>query len=166
LAPAFISKREIYFLDNNLLFAGSKWRGDVEDRIRLVIEEAMQDANIILVIDEIDSIMGVGMPTEGACSVDMSLILKPPLESGELQCIAITTIENYRKQLEKQKIFQRRFQQVKISEPTVEHTIEILNGIKPKYEKHHGVIITSEAINSAATLSQQFITDRFLPESN
>jgi ATP-dependent Clp protease ATP-binding subunit ClpC len=160
-APALLSKKVIYSLHISLLLAGTKYRGEFEERIRQVLEVVSKNKNIILVIDEIHTIIGGGS-TEG--NVDASNILKPALSNGQLQCIGVTTIEEYRKHIEKDKALERRFQPVTIPEPTVEQTIKILNGIKAQYEAHHELEISSEAIRAAATLSQQFIADRFLPD--
>ncbi len=144
------------------LVAGAKYRGEFEDRLKAVLKE-VTDSNgeIILFIDEMHTIVGAGA-AEGA--VDASNMLKPALARGELRCVGATTIKEYRKYIEKDAAFERRFQPVNVEEPTVEDTISILRGLKEKYEVHHGVRIQDSALVAAATLSHRYITDRFLPD--
>ena len=148
-------------LDLSGMVAGSKYRGEFEERIKRVIAEVRQAGNIILFIDEIHTMIGAG-GAEGA--IDASNILKPSLARGEIQLIGATTIEEYRKYVEKDAALERRFQPVTVEEPSVEETIEILKGLKPKYEQHHQVTITDDGIEAAAKLSNRYINDRYLPD--
>ncbi|MGV2432934.1 MAG UNVERIFIED_CONTAM: ATP-dependent chaperone ClpB [Rickettsiaceae bacterium] len=160
--PESIASCKIIELDMGLLIAGAKYRGEFEERLKAVLSEIKESAGqIILFIDEIHTLVGAGK-TDGA--MDASNLLKPMLARGELHCIGATTLDEYRKYIEKDAALARRFQPVYVEEPSVEDTISILRGIKEKYETHHGVRITDNAIVSAATLSHRYITDRFLPD--
>jgi len=160
--PEPMKDKRVMALDMGTLIAGAKYRGEFEDRLKAVIKEIVEsDGNIILFIDEIHTVVGAGA-AEGA--VDASNILKPPLARGELRCIGATTVEEYRKYIEKDKALERRFQPVYIDEPSVEDSISILRGIKERYEIHHGIRITDGAIVAAVELSHRYITDRFLPD--
>jgi ATP-dependent Clp protease ATP-binding subunit ClpB len=160
--PDGIKDRTVMALDMGALIAGAKYRGEFEERLKGVLDEVKQgEGDIILFIDEMHTLIGAGK-SEGA--MDASNLLKPALARGELHCIGATTLDEYRKHVEKDPALQRRFQPVFIGEPTVEDTISILRGLKEKYELHHGVRITDGALVSAATLSNRYITDRFLPD--
>ncbi|MBU1917265.1 ATP-dependent chaperone ClpB [bacterium] len=160
--PDTLSGKKLLGLDLGLLLAGTKFRGEFEDRLKAVIKEiTAADGEIILFIDELHTLIGAGS-AEGA--MDASNMLKPALARGELRCIGATTLDEYRKHIEKDAALERRFQQVYVGEPTVEDTIAILRGLKEKYEVHHGVRILDSAIVAAATLSHRYITDRFLPD--
>jgi len=160
--PDGIKDRRLMALDMGSLIAGAKYRGEFEERLKGVLDEVKDaDGEIILFIDEMHTLVGAGA-SEG--SMDASNLLKPALARGELHCIGATTLDEYRKYVEKDPALQRRFQPVMIEEPNVEDTISILRGIKEKYELHHGVRITDGALVSAATLSERYITDRFLPD--
>ena len=159
--PATLHDRRLLALDIGSLVAGTKYRGEFEERLKKVIEEIKTAGNCTLFIDEIHTIVGAGA-AEGA--IDASSILKPPLARGELQCIGATTADDYRKHLEKDAALERRFQPIKVEEPTVEETIKILQGIKSSYEDHHQLIISDEAILAAATLAARYIPDRHLPD--
>ncbi len=160
--PDTLKDRRLLSLDMGSLIAGAKYRGDFEERLKGVLDEVKQaDGDIILFIDEMHTLIGAGK-SEGA--MDAGNLLKPALARGELHCIGATTLDEYRKYIEKDPALQRRFQSVYIGEPTVEDTISILRGIKDRYELHHGVRITDAALMSAATLSNRYITDRFLPD--
>ncbi|VFU15920.1 class III stress response-related ATPase, AAA+ superfamily (fragment) [anaerobic digester metagenome] len=143
------------------LVAGTKYRGEFEERLKKIIEEIRQSTNVIMFIDELHTLVGAGA-AEGA--IDAANILKPALARGELQCIGATTLDEYRKHIEKDAALERRFQPIMVSEPTVEETVEILRGLRDKYEAHHRVRITDEALEAAARLSSRYITDRFLPD--
>lgn len=159
--PDELKRKTIFSIDLTSMVAGAKYRGDFEDRIKNCIDEVVSDGNIILFIDEIHSIVGAGA-AEGA--IDAANILKPQLARGEIQIIGATTIDEYRKYIEKDSALERRFQPVVIEEPSEEATISILNGIREQYEKYHNVKITDDVIKSAVTLSVRYITDRFLPD--
>ncbi|HZZ43696.1 MAG TPA: ATP-dependent chaperone ClpB [Tepidisphaeraceae bacterium] len=160
--PAVLAGKRIIALDMGALIAGAKYRGEFEDRLKAVIKEVTQaDGQIILFIDELHTVVGAGK-TEG--SMDAGNLLKPALARGELRTIGATTLDEYRKYIEKDAALERRFQPVKVGEPTVEDTIAILRGLKPRYEAHHGVRITDSSIVSAAVLSDRYIQDRFLPD--
>jgi ATP-dependent Clp protease ATP-binding subunit ClpB len=160
--PDSLKDRKLMALDMGALIAGAKYRGEFEERLKGVLDEVKQgEGDIILFIDEMHTLVGAGK-SEGA--MDASNLLKPALARGELHCIGATTLDEYRKHVEKDPALQRRFQPVFVGEPTVEDTISILRGLKEKYELHHGVRITDSAIVSAATLSNRYITDRFLPD--
>lgn len=160
--PESIATCKIIELDMGLLIAGAKYRGEFEERLKAVLAEIKESAGeVILFIDEIHTLVGAGK-TDGA--MDASNLLKPMLARGELHCIGATTLDEYRKYIEKDAALARRFQPVYVNEPSVEDTISILRGIKEKYEMHHGVRVTDNAIVAAATLSNRYITDRFLPD--
>lgn len=159
--PDTLRKKKLITLDLPLMIAGTKYRGQFEERIKAVMDEIKKNGNVLLFIDELHTIVGAGA-AEGA--IDASNILKPALSRGEMQCIGATTIDEYRKHIEKDAALERRFQKIMIVPPTVEETIEILNGLKPEYEKHHKVIFTAPAINAAAILSDRYIHGRFLPD--
>ncbi|MBQ6602984.1 MAG: ATP-dependent chaperone ClpB [Eubacterium sp.] len=160
--PEALKDKTIFSLDMGALVAGAKYRGEFEERLKAVLEEVKSsDGRIILFIDELHLIVGAGK-TEGA--MDAGNMLKPMLARGELHCIGATTLDEYRKYIEKDKALERRFQTVLVDEPTVEDTISILRGIKDNYEKYHGVKITDSALVAAATLSHRYISDRFLPD--
>lgn len=143
------------------MVAGSKYRGEFEERIKRVINEVKADGNVLLFLDELHTIIGAG-GAEGA--IDASNILKPSLARGEIQLIGATTLEEYRKYIEKDAALERRFQPVKVEEPTEEEAVLILRGLRPKYEEHHHVTITDEAVEAAVKLSKRYINDRFLPD--
>ena len=159
--PETLSNRRLLTLDIGSLVAGTKYRGEFEERLKKVIEEVKTSGNCTLFIDEIHTIVGAGA-AEGA--VDASSILKPPLARGELQCIGATTADDYRKHLEKDAALERRFQPVTVEEPSVEETVAILYGIRSRYEEHHQLIISDEAITTAAALAARYIPDRFMPD--
>jgi len=160
--PEGLRNKKVVALDISAIVAGAKYRGEFEDRLKAVIKEVVEsEGNIIVFIDELHTVVGAGA-AEGA--VDASNMLKPPLARGELRCIGATTLDEYRKHVEKDPALERRFQPVLVGEPAVEDTIAILRGLKEKYELHHGVRITDSALVSAATLSHRYITDRFLPD--
>ncbi len=159
--PEMLANKTIYSLDLTSMVAGTKYRGDFEERIKKAMDEVKENKDVILFIDEIHNIMGAGA-AEGA--VDAANILKPSLARGEIQVIGATTISEYRKNIEKDAALERRFQPVTVGEPTEKETIEILKGLRDKYEAHHKVKITDEAIESAVKLSSRYINDRFLPD--
>lgn len=159
--PEHLRERRLVSIDMVSMVAGAKYRGDFEERLKSVMEEVLKDKNIILFIDEIHTIVGAG-GAEGA--IDASNILKPMLSRGELQCIGATTINEYRKYIEKDAALERRFHPIMVDEPTVKETIDILKGLRGKYEAHHKVLISDEAVNAAAELTKRYITDRFLPD--
>ncbi|MBN6205008.1 ATP-dependent protease ATP-binding subunit ClpC [Ralstonia pickettii] len=159
--PETLRDKRVMTLDMGTVVAGTKYRGEFEDRLKKVMEEIRQAGNVILFIDELHTLIGAG-GAEGA--IDASNILKPSLARGELQCIGATTVDEYRKYIEKDAALERRFQPIQVDEPTVEETIQILGGLRDRYEAHHRVTITDEAIEAAATLSDRYITDRFLPD--
>ena len=159
--PSNLSGKRIFTLDLGSLVAGSRYRGDFEERLKKVLAEIKDDGDIILFIDEIHTLVGAGA-AEGA--IDAASILKPMLSRGEIQTIGATTVNEYRKYVEKDKALERRFQPIFINEPTVYETIEILKGLKNRYETFHGLDITEDAIVSAAKLSHRYISDRFLPD--
>ena len=159
--PEVLSGKRLVSLEMSGLVANTKYRGEFEERIKRVINEAAMDGNVILFIDELHTIIGAG-GAEG--SLDASNILKPALARGELQVIGATTIEEYRKHIEKDAALERRFQPVMVEEPTIEETIQILKGIRYLYEQHHQVEISDEAVESAVTLSARYVNDRFLPD--
>ena len=159
--PELLKDKKIYSLDLTGMVAGTKYRGDFEERIKKVIDEVKNATDVILFIDEVHTLIGAGS-AEGAA--DAANILKPSLARGELQIIGATTIEEYRKHIEKDAALERRFQPVMVDEPSQEEAIEILKGIKDKYEAHHKVKITDEAIESAVKLSTRYIGDRYLPD--
>ena len=159
--PETLQGKRLVTLDMGALVAGTKYRGEFEERLKKVIEEIKSSGNCVLFIDEIHTIVGAGA-AEGA--VDASNILKPSLARGELQCIGATTQDDYRKYVERDPALERRLQPVKVEEPSSDETIEILKGVRSRYEDHHKVDITDEALRSAATLASRFIADRFLPD--
>ncbi|PKB66108.1 MAG: NDP-hexose 4-ketoreductase [SAR202 cluster bacterium Io17-Chloro-G4] len=159
--PETLQGKRLVTLDMGALVAGTKYRGEFEERLKKVIEEIKASGNCVLFIDEIHTIVGAGA-AEGA--VDASNILKPSLARGELQCIGATTLDDYRKYVERDPALERRLQPVKVEEPSNEETVQILMGVRSRYEDHHKVDITDEAIKSAATLASRFIPDRFLPD--
>jgi len=160
-APELLADREVIALDMALLVAGTKYRGQFEERIKAVMEEIKRSKNVILFMDELHTIVGAGS-AEGA--MDASNIFKPALSRAELQCVGATTMNEYRKYIEKDSALERRFQTIIVDEPTVAETIEILKGLKPRYEAHHKVRYADSAIESAVQLSQRYITGRFLPD--
>ncbi|MGY6528302.1 MAG: ATP-dependent chaperone ClpB [Cyanobacterium sp.] len=161
--PESLKDRQLISLDMGSLIAGAKYRGQFEERLRSVLKEVIEsDGQIILFIDELHTVVGAGSREGGA--MDAGNLLKPMLARGELRCIGATTLDEYRKHIEKDPALERRFQQVYIKQPTVEDTISILRGLKERYEVHHGVKITDSALIAAATLSHRYITDRFLPD--
>ena len=159
--PELLRSKRVISLDLALMVAGTKYRGQFEERLKAVMDEIRREGNVILFIDELHTIVGAGA-SEGA--VDASNLLKPALARGELRTIGATTLDEYRKYIEKDAALERRFQPVMVSEPSVEDTIAILRGLKERYEVHHGVRITDAAIVAAATLSDRYISDRFLPD--
>ena len=160
--PESLQDKKLLALDMGALIAGAKYRGEFEERLKAVLQEVTSsDGGIILFIDEMHTLVGAGK-ADGA--MDASNLLKPALARGELHCIGATTLDEYKKHVEKDAALARRFQPVFVSEPTVEDTISILRGLKEKYEQHHGVRITDSALVAAATLSNRYITDRFLPD--
>ena len=160
--PDNLIGKVLYTLDMGSMLAGAKYRGEFEERMKQVIEEVAKNGNIILFIDELHTIIGAG--STGESTIDASNILKPALSRGDIQIIGATTIDEYRKHIEKDSALERRFQPVLITEPTKEETIEILKGLREKYEGHHNVKITDEAIVAAVDLAIRYITDRFLPD--
>ncbi len=159
--PELLSEKRVITLDLALMVAGTKYRGQFEERIKAVMDEIRKNKNIILFIDELHTIVGAGS-AEGA--MDASNIIKPALSRGELQCIGATTLNEYRKYIEKDSALERRFQSVKVEAPSVEDTILILKGLRPKYEAHHKAIINDAALEAAAKLSDRYLTNRFLPD--
>ena len=159
--PETITDKQLYTLDLGALVAGSRYRGDFEERLKKVLKEIRTRGDIILFIDEIHTLVGAGA-AEGA--IDAASILKPMLARGELQTIGATTTDEYRKHLEKDAALERRFQPIKVDEPTVAHTIEILKGLRDRYEDHHRVTITDQALVAAANLADRYISDRHLPD--
>ena len=159
--PETLQGKRLVTLDMGALVAGTKYRGEFEERLKKVIEEIKSSGNCVLFIDEMHTIVGAGA-AEGA--VDAANILKPSLARGELQCIGATTMDDYRKHVERDPALERRFQPIQVAEPTIEETMQILMGVKNRYEEHHRVDITDDAVGSAASLSARFIADRFLPD--
>jgi len=159
--PDIIKNKRILTLDLPGMLAGSKYRGEFEERLKLVIDELKMAGDVILFIDELHTLVGAGA-AEGA--IDASNILKPKLTRGDLQIVGATTIDEYRKYIEKDTALERRFQTIMVEEPSVEDSIQILKGLRDKYEAHHGVTITDEALTAAAELSDRYINDRFLPD--
>ncbi|MDC3425490.1 ATP-dependent protease ATP-binding subunit ClpC [Aquibacillus sp. 3ASR75-11] len=159
--PETLRDKRVMTLDMGTVVAGTKYRGEFEDRLKKVMEEIRQAGNIILFIDELHTLIGAG-GAEGA--IDASNILKPSLARGELQCIGATTLDEYRKYIEKDAALERRFQPIQVNEPTVEQSVQILEGLRDRYEAHHRVTITDEAIEAAAQFSDRYISDRFLPD--
>ena len=159
--PEILRDKQIFSLDLTNIIAGAKYRGEFEDRLKKIVEEVKGNKNIILFIDEIHTIIGAG-GAEGA--IDASNILKPSLARGDIQCIGATTIDEYRKYIEKDSALERRFQPVTIGEPTKEETLRILMGLRDKYEAHHRTKITDDAINASIEMSDRYIVDRFMPD--
>jgi ATP-dependent Clp protease ATP-binding subunit ClpC len=159
--PELLRDKKVITLDLALMVAGTKYRGQFEERIKAVMDEIRRSKNVILFIDELHTIVGAGS-AEGA--MDASNIIKPALSRGELQCVGATTLNEYRKYIEKDAALERRFQTVKVDAPTVEEAIEILKGLRPKYEAHHKAKLTDEALETAVKLSERYITGRFLPD--
>ena len=159
--PETLVGKQLYTLDLGALVAGSRYRGDFEERLKKVLKEIRTRGDIILFIDELHTLVGAGA-AEGA--IDAASILKPMLARGELQTIGATTLDEYRKHLEKDAALERRFQPIKVEEPTVAHTIEILKGLRDRYEQHHRVTITDQALVAAANLADRYISDRHLPD--
>jgi ATP-dependent Clp protease ATP-binding subunit ClpC len=159
--PETLTGKQLYTLDLGALVAGSRYRGDFEERLKKVLKEIKTRGDIILFIDEIHTLVGAGA-AEGA--IDAASILKPMLARGELQTIGATTTDEFRKHFEKDAALERRFQPVKVEEPAVAHTIEILKGVRDKYEQHHRVTITDQALVAAANLADRYIADRHLPD--
>ena len=160
--PDSLKDKLLYTLDMGTLLAGAKYRGEFEERIKQVIDEVIKSERVILFIDEIHTIIGAG--STGENSIDASNILKPALSRGDIQVIGATTIDEYRKNVEKDSALERRFQPIMVEEPTKENTIKIIKGLRERYEKHHNVEITDDAITSAVDLSTRYITDRYLPD--
>ncbi len=160
--PDLLKNKVVFSLDLAGMVAGAKYRGDFEERLKNAINSIKSNGNVILFIDEIHQLVGAGSTSEG--NMDAANILKPMLARGELQTVGATTLEEYRKYIEKDSALERRFTPVQVDEPNVEDTIEILRGLRDKYEAHHKVVITDEAIIAAATLSDRYITDRYLPD--
>jgi len=159
--PDILQEKRVVTLDIGLLVAGTKYRGEFEERLKKIMEEIRTAGNVILVIDEVHTLIGAGA-AEGA--IDAANILKPALARGELQCIGATTLDEYRKHIERDAALERRFQPVMVGEPSVEETIEILIGLRQRYEEHHKLKIDDEALVAAARLSDRYISDRFLPD--
>jgi len=159
--PDTLEDKKIVALDIGLLIAGTKYRGEFEERLKKIMDEIRTVNNTILIIDEVHTLIGAGA-AEGA--IDAANILKPALSRGELQCIGATTLEEYRKHIEKDAALERRFQPVVVDEPSVEETIEILYGLRERYEKHHKLVISDDALAAAAKFADQYIADRFLPD--
>ncbi|GHP14645.1 ATP-dependent Clp protease ATP-binding subunit ClpC [Lentilactobacillus fungorum] len=159
--PGDMVNKRLMMLDMGSLVAGTKYRGEFEDRLKKVIDEIYQDGNIILFIDELHTLIGAG-GAEGA--IDASNILKPALARGELQLIGATTLDEYQKYIESDAALERRFAKVMVDEPTADETVQILKGLRPKYEQHHHVEITDDAVETAVNLSNRYISDRFLPD--
>lgn len=159
--PDLLEDKQVITLDMGLLIAGTRHRGDFEERIKQIMEEVRQAGNIILVIDEIHTLVGAGSVEGG---MDAANILKPALARGELQCLGATTLDEYRKHIERDAALERRFQPVQVGEPSVEDTIDILNGLRDTYEQFHKVTISDAALDAAAKLSDRYISDRFLPD--
>jgi ATP-dependent Clp protease ATP-binding subunit ClpC len=159
--PDILEDKRVVTLDIGLLVAGTKYRGEFEERLKKIMDEIRQAGNVILVIDEVHTLIGAGA-AEGA--IDAANILKPALARGELQCIGATTLDEYRKHIERDAALERRFQPVMVGEPTVDETIEILYGLRDRYEQHHKLKISDEALVAAAKLSDRYISDRYLPD--
>ena len=159
--PDILEDKRVVTLDIGLLVAGTKYRGEFEERLKKIMDEIRQAGNVILVIDEVHTLIGAGA-AEGA--IDAANILKPALARGELQCIGATTLDEYRKHIERDAALERRFQPVMVGEPTVDETIEILRGLRERYEQHHKLKISDAALEAAAKLSDRYISDRYLPD--
>ncbi|MEN9273175.1 MAG: ATP-dependent Clp protease ATP-binding subunit, partial [Gloeomargarita sp. DG_1_5_bins_55] len=159
--PDILEDKRVVTLDIGLLVAGTKYRGEFEERLKKIMDEIRQAGNVVLVIDEVHTLIGAGA-AEGA--IDAANILKPALARGELQCIGATTLDEYRKHIERDAALERRFQPVMVGEPSVDETIEILFGLRERYEQHHKLKITDEALRAAAKLADRYISDRYLPD--
>ena len=159
--PDILEDKRVLTLDIGLLVAGTKYRGEFEERLKKIMEEIKSAGNVVLVIDEVHTLIGAGA-AEGA--IDAANILKPALARGELQCIGATTLDEYRKHIERDAALERRFQPVNVGEPSIDDTIEILRGLRERYEQHHRLKITDDALVAAATLGDRYISDRFLPD--
>lgn len=159
--PDILEEKRVVTLDVGLLVAGTKYRGEFEERLKKIMDEIRSAGNVILVIDEVHTLIGAGA-AEGA--IDAANILKPALARGELQCIGATTLDEYRKHIERDAALERRFQPVMVGEPSVDETIEILRGLRERYEQHHKLQISDEALEAAAKLADRYISDRFLPD--
>ena len=161
MVPENLVDKKVVTLDLALMVAGTKYRGQFEERIKAVMDELKKSKNIIIFIDELHTIVGAGA-AEGA--MDASNIFKPALSRGELQCIGATTLAEHRKFIEKDSALDRRFQSVKVEAPSVEDTVLILKGIRPKYEEHHNVNFSDKALEAAAKLTDRYVTGRYLPD--
>ena len=161
LCPDVLKDHRVLSLDMAAVIAGTKYRGQFEERLKAVMNEIAQNKQIILFIDELHTLVGAGA-AEGA--IDASNMLKPALARGELQCVGASTLNEYRKYIEKDGALERRFQTVMVEPPSIPETIEILKGLRKKYEDHHRVMIPDETLEAAAKLSERYITDRFLPD--
>jgi ATP-dependent Clp protease ATP-binding subunit ClpC len=159
--PELLMGKQVISLAISNLLSGTRFRGDFEERIKKIMEEVRESGNIILVIDEIHTLVGAGSVEGG---MDAANLLKPALARGEFQCIGATTLDEYRQYIERDAALERRFQPVQVGEPSVEETVEILHGLRQRYEEHHRLIITDEALTAAATLADRYIADRFLPD--
>src|SRR3989475_3780872 len=159
--PELLKGKQIYSLDLAALVAGSKYRGEFEERLKKVMKEITQRGDIILFIDELHNLVGAGA---AAGAIDAASIPKPALRRGELQTIGATTLDEYRKYLERDAALERRFQQIKVDQPTTDETVQILKGLRDRYEQHHKVDIGEEALDAAAELADRYISDRFLPD--
>jgi ATP-dependent Clp protease ATP-binding subunit ClpC len=159
--PALLDDKQVISLDVGLLLAGTKYRGEFEERLKRIVDEIRSSENIILVIDEVHTLIGAGA-AEGA--VDAANILKPALARGELQCLGATTVEEYRKHIERDSALERRFQPVQVPEPSVDDTVDILRCLRARYERHHGLKIGDDALEAASRMGAQYIADRFLPD--
>ncbi len=159
--PALLRSKEIIELDMASVVAGTKYRGEFEQRLKALLNKVAEEDNVILFIDELQTVVGAG-GAEGA--IDASSILKPPLASGAIQCIGTATLDEYRKSVEKDPALKRRFKTILVEEPSVEETVRILKGLRPQYEKHHGVKVSDDALQQAARLSDRYVTDQFLPD--
>jgi len=159
--PDSLKKKRVVALDMASIVAGTKYRGQFEERLKAVINDVTKNKNIIVFIDELHTIVGAGA-AEGA--IDASNMLKPTLARGELQCVGATTLEDYRRYIEKNGALERRFQLIIVNPPTVQETISILHGLKERYEEHHHITYTDESLEAAVRLSNRYITDRYLPD--
>ena len=160
--PEVLKEARIYSLDMGSVLAGTKFRGQFEERLKAVLKALDKQPGAILFIDEIHTIVGAGATSGG--SMDASNILKPALASGKMRCIGATTYHEYRSYFERDRALARRFQKIEVHEPSIDDAVEILNGLKPHYEEHHGVEYTPDALKAAAELSAKYINDRFLPD--
>jgi ATP-dependent Clp protease ATP-binding subunit ClpC len=159
--PELLKNKQIYTLDLAALVAGSKYRGEFEERLKKVMKEITQRGDIVLFIDELHNLVGAGA-AEGA--IDAASILKPALARGEIQTIGATTMDEYRKYLERDSALERRFQQIRVDQPSIQDTVAILEGLRERYEEHHHVKMTDDALRAAAELADRYISDRFLPD--